>query len=281
MSDDCLLVGDIGGTNARFALADSAAPGFDRAETLACADYTTGDEAIRAYLDSVGAGQPDVICLAAAGPIVNDSVRFTNNHWSLSVANLQADFETDKVRLLNDFEANSYSIPSLTADDCLPVGLPDAHDLGDGDFNIGIIGPGTGLGTGGLCRRGDFLFPIVGEGGHVGFAPETQLQLEVLVAVDLTDTVGELPLLVEHNTHRARLPKDRPHRVGGKLVTAHQDFQLGELIGLDLITQVQLGQLNHAVKQRLRRLAHRPPPSLDSRWLTQSRRAEWARVMVL
>ena len=183
MSDACLLVGDIGGTNARFALADSAAPGFDRAETLACADYTTGDEAIRAYLDSVGAGQPDVICLAAAGPIVNDSVRFTNNHWSLSVANLQADFETDKVRLLNDFEANSYSIPSLTADDCLPVGLPDAHDLGDGDFNIGIIGPGTGLGTGGLCRRGDFLFPIVGEGGRVGFAPETQLQLEVLVAL--------------------------------------------------------------------------------------------------
>ena len=183
MTDACLLIGDIGGTNARFALADSNAPGFRDADTLSCADYKTGDEAIRAYLESVGAGQPDAICLAAAGPIVNDAVRFTNNHWSLAVRNLRSDFNTDRVRLLNDFEANSYSIPFLKAEDCVPVGLPDAHDLGTRDFNIGIIGPGTGLGTGGLCRRGELLVPIVGEGGHVGFAPETQLQLDVLVAL--------------------------------------------------------------------------------------------------
>lgn len=183
MADPCLLIGDIGGTNARFALADAATPAFSDARTLTCADFTTADEAIRNYLESVNAGQPDVICLAAAGPIVNNSVRFTNNHWSLNVRDLKSDFETDKVRLLNDFEAIACSIPFLTADDCLPVGLPEAHSLSDESFTIGIIGPGTGLGAGGLCRRGQGLYPVVGEGGHVGFAPETQLQLDVLVAL--------------------------------------------------------------------------------------------------
>jgi glucokinase len=183
MAETCLLIGDIGGTNARFALATPGAAGFERAETLACADYETADAAIRAYLDRAGAARPAVICLAAAGPIVNDSVRFTNNHWSLDVRDLVAEFATGRVRLLNDFEAIAYSIPSLSAGDCLPVGLPEAHSLGEDDFTIGIIGPGTGLGTGGLCRRNGSLYPIVGEGGHVGFAPETQLQLDVLVAL--------------------------------------------------------------------------------------------------
>jgi glucokinase len=183
MAKPCLLIGDIGGTNARFALADAKAPGFTDADTLACADFETAEVAIRAYLDSVGAKRPGVICLAAAGPVVNDTVRFTNNHWSLGVADLQADFDTPRVRILNDFEAIAYSIPFLTESDCLPVGLPSPHSLGDDDFTIGIIGPGTGLGTGGLCRRDGALYPIVGEGGHVGFAPETQLQVEVLAAL--------------------------------------------------------------------------------------------------
>jgi len=183
MAKPCLLVGDIGGTNARFALADPKSPGFTRAATLTCADHRTAEDAIRLYLDDVRARAPTVICLAAAGPVVNESVRFTNNPWSLTVADLKAEFDTDKVRLLNDFEAIACSIPFLTEADCVPVGLPKPHDLGEGDFTIGIIGPGTGLGTGGLCRRRGMLYPIVGEGGHVGFAPETQLQLDVLLAL--------------------------------------------------------------------------------------------------
>lgn len=180
MAKTCLLIGDIGGTNARFALGDSEAPGFSEARTLNCADFASADDAIRQYLDEVDAGTPAAICLAAAGPVVNNAVRFTNNHWSLSVAELEAAFDTDRVRLLNDFEAIAYSIPFLGPDDCRAVGLRGPHDLGSGDFTIGIIGPGTGLGTGGLCRQDGMLVPIVGEGGHVGFAPETHLQLDVL-----------------------------------------------------------------------------------------------------
>jgi len=61
-----LLIGDIGGTNARFALAGTKRPGFSKEFVFRCADYASADAAIRQYLKEVGAGAPDVICLAAA-----------------------------------------------------------------------------------------------------------------------------------------------------------------------------------------------------------------------
>ena len=46
-----------------------------------------------------------------------------------------------------------------------------------------MLGPGTGLGVAGLYRRGGVHVPIVGEGGHVGFAPATRVQIDVLNAL--------------------------------------------------------------------------------------------------
>jgi len=84
MSDANLLIGDIGGTNARFALADSAAPGFSNELTLPCADFESAEAAIRHYLGSLDIATPDVICLAVAGPIVDQTVQFTNNPWNIN-----------------------------------------------------------------------------------------------------------------------------------------------------------------------------------------------------
>jgi len=180
MEKQCLLVGDIGGTNARFALANSGAPGFTKERTLRCDDFETADAAIRAYLKQARASRPAAICLAAAGPIVDNKVRFTNNHWSISVDDLVAEFETPTVRLLNDFEAIAYSVPFLAASDCVPVGLPVPANSGKSSYTIGVIGPGTGLGAVGLVVRDGHPYPIVGEAGHVGFAPETLVQLDIL-----------------------------------------------------------------------------------------------------
>ena len=183
MADRTLLIGDIGGTNARFALADPKHPGFSDALTLQCADYASADDAIRHYLSELSAEVPDVICLAAAGPIVGNTVQVTNNHWTLNAEDIAADFSIDKVRLLNDFEAVAFSIPQMQADDAEVIGLPDKKPKLDDDFNIAILGPGTGLGTAGLVRRGQALIPIVGEGGHIGFAPKSQVQVEILNAL--------------------------------------------------------------------------------------------------
>ena len=182
-SKKTLLIGDIGGTNARFALADTAKPGFAEESTLQCADYASADIAIKQYLDDVGAPSPDVICLAAAGPIVDHRVRFTNNPWSIDSDELAAEFGIAHVRLLNDFEAIAYSIPFLEASDCMAFGLPDPQPLDEHHYTVGILGPGTGLGAVGLRKYGDLLIPIAGEASHGGFAPESQVQIDMLSAL--------------------------------------------------------------------------------------------------
>ena len=183
MARSTLLIADIGGTNARFALADSKAPGFSDERTLQCADFPSAEAAITHYLEQVGAKAPDVICLAAAGPLVDNHIKVTNNHWVLAVGDLSEAFDTDAVRLVNDFEAIAYSIPALGEDDCLPVGLPEPSPLPDGDYSVAVVGPGTGLGAVGLRKHGGVLIPIPGEASHGGFAPETRVQLDVLIAL--------------------------------------------------------------------------------------------------
>ena len=183
MADRILLIGDIGGTNARFAIADPERPSFSDAMTLQCADYASADEAIRRYLGELSAAAPDVICLAVAGPVIDGIVQVTNNHWTLNAADIAADFGINDVQLLNDFEAVAFSIPQLLAGDTEVIGLPDRKPKLDENFNVAILGPGTGLGTAGLIRRGQAVIPVVGEGGHVGFAPKSQVQVEILNAL--------------------------------------------------------------------------------------------------
>ena len=176
----CLLIGDFGGTNARFALADARSPGFSHEHTLQCADYESAESAIHAYLKKVRAPSPDIICIAAAGPKVDGNIRITNNNWTLRADELGKKFGDAKVRLLNDFEAVALSIPFLSQEDCIQVGMPALTDLERDDYVVGIVGPGTGLGAAGLIKREGVAQPIIGEGGHVGFAAETQEQMEVL-----------------------------------------------------------------------------------------------------
>ncbi len=180
MKDRCLLIGDIGGTNARFALATPDRPGFHSLLELQCEDFATVDDAIRHYLSGTSADRPDAVCLAAAGPIIDNRVKVTNNHWDVSAAELGESFGVRAVRLLNDFTAIAYSIPQLAESEVRSIGAHDHDGLPKTNFNVAILGPGTGLGVAGLCRRGETLLPITGEGGHVGFAPETELQLQIL-----------------------------------------------------------------------------------------------------
>lgn len=176
----CLLIGDIGGTNARFALANPDQPGYTQAQTFHCGDFQTAEQAVTRYLELLGAPVPDAICLAAAGPVVDGRVRFTNNHWGLDTRELANAFGIDRVRILNDFAATAYALPLLQEDDCLEIGLLRGRALAGRDFTVGVLGPGTGLGAAGLVGRAGRVVPIVGEAGHVGFAPETDLQTKVL-----------------------------------------------------------------------------------------------------
>ncbi|MDH3619681.1 MAG: glucokinase [Gammaproteobacteria bacterium] len=179
-SSQTLLIGDIGGTNARFALASPDRVAFEKPLTLQCADFASSVMAMNHYLDEVAASRPDTVCLAAAGPVIAGSIKITNNHWNLSAAEIRQDLGAKRVKLLNDFEAAAWSIPNIDEALLEAVGQVSQKSLPDGDFSVAIVGPGTGLGTGGLYKRGGQYVPVVGEGGHIGFAPKSKVQIEVL-----------------------------------------------------------------------------------------------------
>lgn len=177
------IIGDIGGTNARFALAAEPVPGFSKELELRCADFASAQDAINHYLSESGAEKPAIVCLAAAGPVVDQRVRFTNNHWSLAADELATEFSGSQVRLVNDFEAIAHAVPVLQERDCLRIGSPESQPLPARDYTVAIVGPGTGLGAVGLKKTGGMLVPIPGEAGHIGFAPLTRVQLEVLAVL--------------------------------------------------------------------------------------------------
>ena len=180
MNSPTCLIGDIGGTNARFALARPDCPGYVAERVYACAGHPSLEQAIKVYLDDVGLQGAGTICLAVAGPIVDGTVRFTNSPWQIAEQPLKTTFATDRVRLINDFEAIAYAIPLLAKHDCHLIGEPPPPDLTHDHYTIGVLGPGTGLGAAGLVRRNGLTSALVTEAGHVGFAPETPEQRQLL-----------------------------------------------------------------------------------------------------
>jgi glucokinase len=155
------LIADIGGTNARFALArDGRVEGL---RVLRTGDYPTVQVAARAFLAGVpDAGEVRRGAFDIAGPVVGGHARLTNNAWSFKVAEVRAELGMDDLQVLNDFAAAALGIPQLQPSDSIQIGGGQREEHGP----IGVIGPGTGLGVGGLVHSERGWVVIPGEGGH-------------------------------------------------------------------------------------------------------------------
>ena len=170
-----VLAGDIGGTNARLALAEVNA----RTTIVAEHDGKSQDigdfpEFVADFLDRSGA-RPEEACLAIAGPVIGDSVSGTNLPWTVEAGALGRRLGVSRVRLINDFAAIGYGIRVLEEADLLTLqaGHPDPSGV------IGIIGAGTGLGEGMVVRAGGQWTVLPSEGGHATYAPLTALEREL------------------------------------------------------------------------------------------------------
>jgi len=171
MTERLALIGDIGGTNARFALTDLddplAAP--LQPQSLPAAEYASLQHAAQLYLAAVGA-QPAIAAIAVASPVTSDSIKLTNRAWSFSRSELRRALALDELLLLNDFGAVAWAVPALPASDCSHLYGP-ARDALRGP--VTVIGPGTGLGVALLAGSArDGWHVIETEGGHLGFAPQ-------------------------------------------------------------------------------------------------------------
>jgi len=159
------LLGDIGGTNARFALLEPDGDIHDL-RTLKSADHRDLRAAVRAYLDGAGHATPDRAAFAVAAPITGDRVRFTNRGWAFSIARLRGALALREVRIVNDFVANALAVPHLRRGESVAVGGGRAR----AGAPIVVLGPGTGLGVAALVPHDGRWVPVATEGGHATLA---------------------------------------------------------------------------------------------------------------
>lgn len=174
-----ILIADIGGTNARFALSIPEHPYFTDTLTLQCVDFLTIEDAIDFYLKTKQITQLSRMCFSVAGPILHESVKFTNNAWHIKSTDLRSRYDTKNIKLVNDFSAIAYSLPHLSQDDILAIG-GDWPAVRSNNYTYGVVGPGSGLGVGGIFQRKGSPVALMSEGGHVGFAAENKFQQDVL-----------------------------------------------------------------------------------------------------
>ena len=172
-----ILAGDIGGTNARLAyfqpqnghlrlISERVFPSREHSEL---------GEIVTQFLDE-SATRPEVACFGIAGPVRNGRVETSNLPWVIEQSRLARQIRLPATLLINDLEATAWSLGALTAGDLLPLNQVSGPIAG----NQAVIAPGTGLGEAGLFWDGSHHHVFASEGGHTDFAPQDDLQIELL-----------------------------------------------------------------------------------------------------
>ncbi len=175
-----ILIGDIGGTNARFSIVFDADSEASEPVIVQTADFATIDEAIRtAILDRQGR-RPNSAVLAVAGPVESDEIPLTNCPWIVKPRQMLANLGLGDIVVLNDFEAQALAVTALGEEhmDKIGGGAPEP------DAGRVVLGPGTGLGVAGLVYALGRWIPIPGEGGHMDLGPRTPRDFEVFAHIE-------------------------------------------------------------------------------------------------
>jgi glucokinase len=186
------LVGDIGGTKTRLAVAQVRGTHVQivREFNYRSRDYATFEELLEDFLSrsrcslspqSRGEGTDGQLqihhaAFGVAGPVQGKIVRTTNLPWVIDGAAMQNRYGFPNCTLLNDLEATAYGLPALGENDLftLQQGSPVAGG------NVAVIAAGTGLGEAGLFWDGSALQPFATEGGHASFSPDNELDMAFL-----------------------------------------------------------------------------------------------------
>lgn len=178
MTTPQILVGDVGGTNVRLAIAQIMPDGhvdLDFVSRLPVATFPSLSDAIDAWEKDHGP-LPQTAVFAVAGPTGADEVKFTNSNWIVSASGIQHRFGFGSVTLVNDFAAQARAVPANRPD--------EFETLIDGQAVNGapmvVLGPGTGLGMAILIPDGEDWRVVSTEAGHQAYAPVSQREHEIL-----------------------------------------------------------------------------------------------------
>ncbi|HEV6965639.1 glucokinase [Roseateles sp.] len=177
------LVADVGGTNARFGTVAGPGEPVHDVRVLPVAAHAGPAAAVKAYLAGQEPGRPapQSAAFALATALDGDLIELTNGAWSFSRSGTQAELGLRTLLCLNDFEAQALSLPKLRPEQLRPWDAPPpaAGEVATGTV-MAVIGPGTGLGVGGIVRAPGRWIALPGEGGHATLAPADDFESAVL-----------------------------------------------------------------------------------------------------
>ena len=168
-----LIVADIGGTNARFAVSAYGETSLRHITHLRCADFVGFEDAFKRFLTSLPRDEQrdhHVLSLAVAGPVNDQIVDVSNNHWRFEKNRLLERLALDKLLVINDFTAQALAQHEALDGDCSQI----LQGFEDASAPLLVIGPGTGLGVSALIPVVEGPLPVEGEGGNIRFAPQTE-----------------------------------------------------------------------------------------------------------
>lgn len=175
-----IAVADVGGTHARFALAEIAGGrvrSLAEPTTFKTAAYASFQLAWQDFGRGVG-DLPSELAIAFAGPVDGELAQLTNHPWAIRPFLLKERLGVDRVTIVNDFAAVAHAVAVL--DEAHFRHLCGPERPLPGHCVIAIVGPGTGLGVAALVRRADGYDVLESEGGHVDFAPLDALDDKIL-----------------------------------------------------------------------------------------------------
>jgi len=172
-----ILAGDIGGTNARLAYFQSSSGHlqFVSERVFPSREHKGLGEIAAQFVEESGT-RPDVACFGIAGPVRHGRVETSNLPWVVEQSKLAAQLHVPATYLINDLEASAWGVGALSGADLVPLNQVTGEVVG----NQAVIAPGTGLGEAGLFWDGRRHHVFACEGGHTDFAPQGDLQIELL-----------------------------------------------------------------------------------------------------
>jgi glucokinase len=182
VSSTRIVTVDIGGTHARFALAeigDGGAIKLGEPATLHTKDHASFQTAWEDFAQMQGGVLPDAVAIAIAGPVGGDVIRFTNNPWVIRPALIPEKLGARRYTVINDFGAVGHAVACADAEHFIHLAGPDAPLPASG--TISVVGPGTGLGVAHVWRSGAGDYRVQAtEGGHIDFAPLDTIEDAIL-----------------------------------------------------------------------------------------------------
>lgn len=177
-----IAVADIGGTHARFALAEvegGKCIALGEPVTLGTNDHASFQTAWREFGERIEGDLPNAISIAFAGPVDGEVLKLTNNPWVIRPALAKEKLGVSAFKIVNDFAAIGHAVGALGEEHLEHITGPKGPLPPEGVTSI--VGPGTGLGVAQVLKSADgHAHVIATEGGHIDFAPLDSLEDKML-----------------------------------------------------------------------------------------------------